>query len=103
MKDSYYFVKTTADQDFPGYALPLSLVQVVKVNDDSTADVIYQHGSTYDGKWQAWLMAGPGQHFYTEKNVPYESVVLADVRRGKGAMVRGKEQHGAPYYLHKET
>lgn len=101
-KDGYYFIKTEGEEA-EGYHLPLSLVRVLKVKHDGTADVEYQYGTCYDGQWKAWLLPGAGQKYFTDTDIPYESVVLCDVRRGLGANNKGKAQHRKPYKLHKET
>ena len=85
--------------------MPISLVRCLKVDPVSgLATVQFQMGTEYDGQWRPWLPAGVrGNRYYTESEIPYESVVVADVQRGKGSVVRGKQIYTQPFYLHKKT
>eukprot|EP00976_Prorocentrum_cordatum_P107689 1194692-Prorocentrum_minimum.AAC.3 len=54
-------------------------------------------GSVTTKRWCARLMQGLGQqYYYNEKEVPYKSVMLADVTRAQGSMAKGKQQHRRP-------
>ena len=87
------------------YKLPFSLVRCLRHSEDGKLAVVqYQYGSFYDGPWRAWLPEGArGNAYYQGVDIPFESVVLTDVERVRGAGSAAKPKFTTKYHLSAAT